>query len=341
MAIWGAVITGVVSAGAAYVSSKNAKKNAEQANKYNQSEYQARLDYEREKIARKQNSMGAGMAPFLADQMLHVYGEQSKGRGGFNLDIDAIRKAMHLDEREAGNFYNQAGGNAQQGQGGVLGGASGSSYTPYNDGALSGRSSAYSPKLTNEGRKNGSFRVVAGNVDPEIEGYNGKSWDGERYGSVDGDPFAREQTHGMGNVTTQTERGYTTMSKPLGNGSVMTEEHQYPVLEGDLATGGTRLMDAKDIQLPDHLVQKLGLSALKAGASTFVPGIGLVTNIAGKFVQRFGKSNGKQSWWETAMGIKDANYGGWSGKVKKPDLIQLASTPSGGSGGYDPYSGSL
>lgn len=307
MAIWGAVITGVVSAGAAYVSSKNAQKNAKAVNKYNQSEYQARLDYEREKLARKQNSMGAGIAPFLADQMLHVYGEQSKGVGGFNLDIEAIRKAMHLDERQAGNFYDQAGGSGVQGSGGVAGGGGG-------QGRMDSRTSKYYSPY---------------GVDPEAEGYDGKAYSKSSGGMVDGDPFSgmghtdfggfgspigsREETHGTGGVTTQTERGYDDKTQMQGPGYAVSQKT--PIQRGTLATGGDRDVATfgRDVELPDHLIQKFGLTGLKAGASTFVPGIGLVANIAGKIVQRFGKGNGKQSWWETALGINDKKYGKFFG----------------------------
>lgn len=93
-----------------------------------------------------------------------------------------------------------------------------------------------------------------GQVDPEVEGYNGKTWEskGGNYGlegSASGgyNPWGvsaaevggyREQTRGMGNTTTQTERGYTVKQMPWN----MIDEgadQAFPNQQGDLATGGT------------------------------------------------------------------------------------------------------
>lgn len=88
-----------------------------------------------------------------------------------------------------------------------------------------------------DAQREGTMSWNMGKVDPEVEGYNGKDW-GNRMGFVDGDPFAREQTHGTGNVTTQTERGYTVKQQPWN----MIDEGAdigVPNQQGTLATGGT------------------------------------------------------------------------------------------------------
>lgn len=106
----------------------------------------------------------------------------------------------------------------------------------------------------NNARKEGSLAYSVGKVDPEIEGYNGKTWDsrggnsslegaasgGEWMGTSTayglGGP--REVTRNMGNTTTQTERGYTVQQQPWN----MIDEGAdigVPNQQGQLATGGT------------------------------------------------------------------------------------------------------
>lgn len=90
-----------------------------------------------------------------------------------------------------------------------------------------------------------------GQVDPEVEGYNGKTWNSgleragveSNFGSVWGTPAGaiggpRESTRSMGNTTTQTERGYTVQQQPwnmIDEGSDIGVPNQ----QGELATGGT------------------------------------------------------------------------------------------------------
>ena len=289
MAIWGAVITGVVAAGSSYYQASQAKKAQKNQLKADRSEWDQRMSYENEKLARKQNSMGAKMAPYLMDQMLHVYGEQTKGRGGFTLPIEEILKNMNIEGRKNGTYNSQS-----QGQ----------NY----DSSVSGIPNRV---IGRSGRK----------IDPEIDGYNGKSF-GHESGMIDGDPFAREPTHDMGGVTTQTERGYN--NRTLSSGPGLSVSQKTPIQTGQLATGGVGQFESRDIELPKDLVKKLGVMGLKAGMSTVVPGIGVIMNIGGKFVQRFGHSDGKQSGLETLFGIKDANYGRFFGKSKTPASTKQA-----------------
>jgi len=93
---------------------------------------------------------------------------------------------------------------------------------------------SFGPANTTTGK--GQVGYIMGKVNPELEdaGYNGKTW-GTRMGYVDGDPFAREQTHGTGNVTTQTERGY---SNEVHANNGLQVSQTIPLQRGDLATGG-------------------------------------------------------------------------------------------------------
>lgn len=100
MAIWGAVVTGVIAGGTAYYQSKQQKKQQKQV----QDNYDARIEWERERIEQRRNSMGAQVAPYLMDQMLRVYADQTKGRGGFNLPIDEILANMGMDARKKGSY---------------------------------------------------------------------------------------------------------------------------------------------------------------------------------------------------------------------------------------------
>lgn len=241
MSGWEALIAGVIGAASAYSSSKAAKKQQEGVH----DNWERRMAYEEEKVRRKQNTAGARMAPYLMEQMLKVYGQQSAGRGGFTLPIDEMMQNMDLRGRQTG-IHNSSGRS---------GGYGSSSYYSYGDDAPSGRKSAFSSSETNDARKGSSFKVAAGNVDPEIDGYNGKVWDinigspsleGAASGGSDsawGTPAGavgglREATRGMGNTTTQTERGYQVRKMPwnmINEGS----DQAFPYQQGDLATGGT------------------------------------------------------------------------------------------------------
>lgn len=100
-------------------------------------------------------------------------------------------------------------------------------------------------------RKNG-ISYVAGQVDPEIEGYNGKTWNNSlsSNASLEGAPSGgewmgtstaygvgggREATRNMGNTTTQTERGYSNEVHAQGG---LQASQTIPFQQGDLATGG-------------------------------------------------------------------------------------------------------
>lgn len=322
---WEALIAGVIGAASAYQSSRAAKKQSESVH----DNWERRMAYEEEKVRRKQNSMGAKAAPYLMEQMLRVYGQQSAGRGGFTLPIDEMLQSMNIKGREDGSYNSSSGGSYDGGYG---------NDTPQ------GRAGAFSAKKTNDGRKSGSFRVIAGSVDPEIDGYNGKTWNsGGKSSSLEGAASGgdgywgissgavggpREATRGMGNTTTQTERGYDQRT-PVADGKGFSVSQRTPIQHGDLATGGeySAATFGREVNLPPDVMKKLGVGALKQGASKFVPGFGILTMVGGKLYQRYGKSDGKQSWLETLLGIKDKNHGRWFGN--NPDQVdpQIAYSP--------------
>lgn len=323
MGVWDALIAGVIGAGSAYVSSKSAKKQSEHAH----DEWERRMQYEEEKIARKQNSMGGRLAPYLMEQMLRVYGDQSKGRGGFTLPIDEIMQNMQLKQRQSGDYN---GGDSR----------SSGSFSMGNKKMSGSINRDLDSMLTAQLYGSDGKRYLKG-IDAELEGdvFNtqGKSaslegaasggggyW-GTSAGAVGG---PREATRGMGSTTTQTERGYGQLT-PISDGNGFSISQRTPIQQGDLATGGERNVATygKEINLPEGVMKKLGLAAMRQGVTKLVPGLGLITMVGGKLYQRYGKSDGKQSFLETILGIKDKNHGRWFGN--NPDQVdpQVAYAP--------------
>lgn len=190
----------------------------------------------------------------------------------------------------------------------------------------------------NAARKDGSLAYSSvGKVDPEIEGYNGKGWDMPGR-TIDGDPFAREFTHSMGNVTTQTERGYDNRTPIAGAGDGFSVSQVTPIQHGDLATGGeySAATFGMDVEIPQVNWKKLGISGLKAGASALIPGLGMVTNIGGRIYQRFHKDSdpNTQSAMELMMGYDPRYQGKWFRGGKKTwtpgqQVAQVVNQPIG------------
>lgn len=190
----------------------------------------------------------------------------------------------------------------------------------------------------NAARKDGSLAYSSvGKVDPEIEGYNGKGWDMPGR-TIDGDPFAREFTHSMGNVTTQTERGYVNRTPIAGAGDGFSVSQVTPIQHGDLATGGeySAATFGMDVEIPQVNWKKLGISGLKAGASALIPGLGMVTNIGGRIYQRFHKDSdpNTQSAMELMMGYDPRYQGKWFRGGKKTwtpgqQVAQVVNQPIG------------
>lgn len=315
MGVWESVIAGAIAAGSAYVSSKNAKKQAEGVH----DQWEARMRWEEEKVARKRNSMGGKMAPYLMEQMLRVYGDQSKGRGGFTLPIDEMLQNMHIKERQGGSYDSSGYQDSKVAPGMYKVGGTG------NYGAR-----GISPEAKSSARKEG-INYVMGQVDPEVEGYNGKTWNRADVGnaSLEGAPSGggdwmgtssafnvggpREQTRsndgGGGRVMVRGARAnYNTP-----NGNMEVSQPDQVGTQTDLASGGTFTSTGREI--PPEMVKRFGLGALKVGMSVFVPGLGTVINVAGKIKQKTGHSDGKQSFWETFAGISDKDYG----RISKSD----------------------
>lgn len=190
----------------------------------------------------------------------------------------------------------------------------------------------------NNARKDGSLAYSVGRVDPEIEGYSGKTWasrggnpslEGAASGGVDGAwgvsasnvGGPREATRGMGNTTTQTERGYDNRTPISGPGDGFSVSQVTPIQHGDLATGGeySAATFGMDVEIPQVNWKKLGIFGLKAGASKLIPGLGMVTNIGGRIYQRFHKDSdpGTQSAMELMMGYDPRYQGKWFRGGKK------------------------
>lgn len=128
-------------------------------------------------------------------------------------------------------------------------------------------------------RKEGTTYSV-GQVDPELEGYSGKTWQSRRgapglEGAASGGGGGgfgvsamdvggpREATRGMGNTTTQTERGYTVRDMPWN----MIDEgadQAFPNQRGDLATGG-QLQVATEGMDPSRLLAVGAMLGLSSG----------------------------------------------------------------------------
>ena len=180
--------------------------------------------------------------------------------------------------------------------------------------------------MMHDAQKDGSMSWYMGKVDPEAEGYDGKAYS-QSGGSIDGDQFggmghtewggfgspigSREETHGTGGVTTQTERGYDNRTPIQGPGYSVSQET--PIQRGDLATGGEYNVATygREIELSPVMWKKLGIGALKQGVATFVPMLGTVMSIGGRIYQKVHKDTdpNTQSAMESIMGY-DPRYQG-------------------------------
>jgi hypothetical protein len=306
MSGWEAVVAGALGAIASYQSSKAAKKEAKGAH----DEWERRMQYEEERAARKQNSIGGRAAPYLAEQMLRLYGEKSAGRGGFTLPIDEMLANMNIKERQSGT-YNGGSYRADP--------FSSKGKKPnYDGGADRDLVDMLSAQMQSKSDYSKATGVqTASGFAPENDGpavYRGSANGGASAGSLG----SREETRGMGNTKTQTEVGRVQgararYDKANGTEMELSQPDEYGS-EGELATGGRFVSTGRDIPIPPDMVKKLGLATLKVGMTKLVPGWGWVANVGGKFVQKMGKSDGKQSALETMFGIKDENYGTFFGK---------------------------
>lgn len=108
-----------------------------------------------------------------------------------------------------------------------------------------------------QARRSGDLSYSVGKVDPEIDGHTGKGWSND-FGSAPlsagfgGTSAAevggiRESTRGMGNTTTQTERGYDHPVYNVAPGLNLSQAE--PLQRGDLATGGgiTHIGDGAEV----------------------------------------------------------------------------------------------
>lgn len=308
---WGAVIAGLAS----IYTQKQKKDAAKDQYEFQQSELERRNAYNQQIYEQKQNSPQAKASKYLLayymPQMVAKMKERNKGGDTAMLDrmLADIMGGLDVD--------GDSGSSSKSSVAGLPGILS-------DDSPSSGPSMR---KLTKADGTSGARNIyTTRKLDPEIEGYNGKDWDraggnaelegsGYSFGapSWGGNLPAREFTHGTGNVTTQTERGYDNRTPMQGPGYSVSQET--PIQNIDLATGGqtsvaTYGMDVA-FELPDNLFKGLGGAALKAGATYVLPGFGPVRYIGGKLFQRFGtnQSPGRQTMMETFFGVDDNSYG--------------------------------
>lgn len=116
MADWGAIIGAAAAIAQGYAAKKAA--DAQKADYNNQQKnYQDAMAMEQERVNRARNSPFSPISFALLDQALHIYGDQSKGRGGFKLPVDSLSAML-------GGYYPQDGAPNSGGGGGFGGGGS-------------------------------------------------------------------------------------------------------------------------------------------------------------------------------------------------------------------------
>lgn len=134
MADWGAIIGAAAAIAQGYAAKKAA--DAQKADYNNQQKnYQDAMALEQERVNRARNSPFSPISFALLDQALRIYGDQSKGRGGFKLPVDSLSAML-------GGYYPREGapnsGGGQFGGGGASGpipaqgwsGSNGASVSP-------------------------------------------------------------------------------------------------------------------------------------------------------------------------------------------------------------------
>ena len=247
---WGAIISGLAS----IYTTKKKKDAAEDQYKFQQEELERRNQYNQQRYEATQNSPGAKAQKYLMAYYLPQVVEKmkNKSRGGDT----AILDRMLQDIMGGLDVDGDSGSSSKSSVAGL-------------PGILSDDSPSSGPSMSKLTKADGTSGVrniyTTRKIDPEIEGYNGKDWDraggnaelegsGYSFGapSWGGNLPAREFTHGTGNVTTQTERGYTVKDMPWN----MIDEgadQAFPNQQGTLATGGT-LNSATDGMDPSRIM---------------------------------------------------------------------------------------
>ena len=236
---WGAVIAGLAS----IYTQKKKKDAAKDQYEFQQSELERRNAYNQQIYEQKQNSPQAKASKYLLAYYMPQMIEKMKSRnkGGDTTMLDRMLADI-------------MGGLDLDGSSG-----SGGSSSPFSSGSMAQvggtRKAGVNMQQREAARKAGDYAMVMGKIDPEAEGYNGKTWESKNQPlTLDGSPTSgggdvwgtsaqmvgglREGTHGMGNTTTQTERGYTVKDMPWN----MIDEgadQAFPNQQGELATGGT------------------------------------------------------------------------------------------------------
>jgi len=109
---WGKWLTAAAGALIQGKAAKEAAKANKKEHDYKNDELARRAAFEQQNISRIQNSPFAILSNAMLDKALHVYGQQSKGQGGFDLPIDALRAMMGFDDGDyRPGTYSQGWGN--------------------------------------------------------------------------------------------------------------------------------------------------------------------------------------------------------------------------------------
>jgi hypothetical protein len=238
--IWAGVIAGLAS----IYSQKKKKDAAIDQYRYQEQELERKRQYMEEAQRAKQNAPSAKMAKYLTAYYLPQYVDKIKKRnkGGNSEILDQmladIMGGLNLDGTGGG------GGDAFDSFGGSVAQVGGK------------RVRGLDPQVKEDARKAGAMSIIAGKVDPEIDGYSGKGWSNGHGGNaaLEGAPSGgggawgtsafevggqRENTRNMGSTTTQTERGYTVNTNMPWNMIDEGADQAWPNQQGQLATGGT------------------------------------------------------------------------------------------------------
>lgn len=144
--------------------------------------------YEDEKVARYKSSPAAQMSPMIMEMLVNAYGPKFK-KYGIDMPIEKMLSAINGGSQGPSSASNgpSGGGVQQRTLSQIANGEEPRPMAPTGGGTrwMGGPNpkgykygqNVLTPELVNNARKTGDFRLVGGKVDPEIEGYNGKTWD--------------------------------------------------------------------------------------------------------------------------------------------------------------------
>lgn len=190
----------------------------------------------------------------------------------------------------------------------------------------------------NSARKAGDLSYSVGAVDPEIDGYNGKTWNshGAALDESGGSPSSswgvrasqvggpRESTRGMGNTTTQTERGYDNPEWNVAPGLRISQRQK--LQKGDLATGGeiTHIGDGANVS---PRMQKWLAAGGRAILGTVIPGASVGFTAARQLWPD--RNPAENTAWETFIGRKPITLEGPMTQDQLPSRLRRRNRDNG------------